>query len=97
MRIVFDRGLAIFARADGVVLGEVNLRALPPAGGGRVAPVHVGAVAPAQLSVVADARKALMALGLGVREADSSIAAAGPCSTTDQLVLAALRCKPLPV
>ena len=110
LKILFQDGLAIFALADGTFLGEAILRALPRKGGrarpgrvvvttaaGGVAVVPAGervAVAPAQLAIVSDARKALVALGFGVREADSLIAAAGVCATTDQLVLEALRRKP---
>ena len=70
LKIVFDAGRATFSRADGVLLGEVNLRALPPARCDRrarreqvaVAPAHDGAVAPAHdVVAVAPAQVAIVA------------------------------------
>ena len=89
-KITFRDGQATFALADGEVLGTVDLRVLAPAGGDP-------RVSPAQRASVADARKALMKLELSAREADRLIAAAGPCETTERLVLEALRRRPVSV
>ena len=59
-------------------------------------PAVVPAQKPADGAIVALAKTALMKLGAGAREAEAMIAAAGPCATTEVLVLEALRRWPMP-
>ncbi len=58
----------------------------------------VGAAAPVSATSVSisDAQEALVALGVGAREAATLVASAGPCETTELLVMEALRRRPVP-
>jgi len=86
--ITFDENRATFTRADGVVLGGIDLCVLAPAG---CDPLLV----PAQKANVEDATKALVKLGFGKRDVARMIAEVGPCASTEALVREALRRVPV--